>query len=383
VGPGQRQQHRDPAGQLHDRRRPDRRRPGGQRHSGHARRDHRPGRREDLCRAQPQGAEHRAGEALPDHAPEPGMTVPGRRGLQICLGLVWLLDAGLQFQPYMFGPFFVTQGIELSTAGSPGVVASSVSWAAQVMLRHIAVYNAVFATIQLLIAGGMFFRRTLKLALAGSVAWALFVWWFGESLGGIFAGASPLAGFPGGVILYALIAVLLWPAERAPSREPASPAASGPLGATGANILWLILWGSFSYSLLLADNRAPDAIGQLFSVTDGQPGWLVSVMNGLSSLAGPRGTEISVGLAVTCALVAIGVLAKPAVKPAVVMAAVLALYFWLAEGLGGIFTGQGTDPNTGLLLILLAACYWPRNPASHGVPVVSAAERSTRLHIRT
>jgi len=263
------------------------------------------------------------------------------------------------------------------------VVASSVSWAAQVMLRHIAVYNAVFATIQLLIAGGMFFRRTLKLALAGSVAWALFVWWFGESLGGIFAGASPLAGFPGGVILYALIAVLLWPAERAPSREPASPAASGPLGATGANILWLILWGSFSYSLLLADNRAPDAIGQLFSVTDGQPGWLVSVMNGLSSLAGPRGTEISVGLAVACALVAIGVLAKPAVKPAVVMAAVLALYFWLAEGLGGIFTGQGTDPNTGLLLILLAACYWPRNPASHGVPVVSAAERSTRLHIRT
>jgi len=90
-----------------------------------------------------------------------------------------------------------------------------------------------------------------------------------------------------------------------------------------------------------------------------------------------------VGLAVACALVAIGVLAKPAVKPAVVMAAVLALYFWLAEGLGGIFTGQGTDPNTGLLLILLAACYWPRNPASHGVPVVSAAERSTRLHIRT
>jgi len=307
--------------------------------------------------------------------------VPGRRGLQICLGLVWLLDAGLQFQPYMFGPFFVTQGIELSTAGSPGLVASSVNWAAQVMLRHIAVYNAIFATIQLLIAGGMFFRRTLKPAVAASIVWALFVWWFGESLGGIFTGTSPLAGFPGGVILYALIAVLLWPADRTAGREPISPATSGPLGATGANVLWLALWASFSYSLLLTDNRAPDAIAQIFSTTDGQPGWLVSMMNGLSSLAGQRGTEISVALAVACALVAVGVVIRPVIKPAVAMAIVLALYFWLAEGLGGIFTGEGTDPNTGPLLILLAACYWPRDTARHGVPAVPEGSRSTRLRM--
>jgi hypothetical protein len=309
--------------------------------------------------------------------------VPGRRGLQICLGLVWLLDAGLQFQPYMFGPFFVTQGIELSTAGSPGLVASSVNWAAQVMLRHIAVYNAIFATIQLLIAGGMFFRRTLKPAVAASIVWALFVWWFGESLGGIFTGTSPLAGFPGGVILYALIAVLLWPADRTAGRELISPATSGPLGAIGANILWLVLWASFSYSLLLTDNRAPHAISQIFSTTDGQPGWLVSMMNGLSSLAGQRGTEISVALAVACALVAAGVVIRPVVKPAVAMAIVFALYFWLAEGLGGIFTGEGTDPNTGLLLILLAACYWPRDTARHGVPAVPEDDRSTRLRIGT
>ena len=114
-----------------------------------------------------------------------------------------------------------------------------------------------------------------------------------------------------------------------------------------------------------------------------QPGWLVSMMNGLSGLAGQRGTEISLGLAVACALVAVGILAKPAIKPALIMAIVLALYFWLAEGLGGIFTGQGTDPNTGLLLILLAACYWPRNRVPHGVPAVPVSDRSTRLHTRT
>ena len=166
--------------------------------------------------------------------------MPGRRGLQVCLGLVWLLDAGLQYQPYMFGPFFVTQGIELSTAGSPAVVASSVNWAGQVMLRHIAVYNAMFATIQLLIAGGMFFRRTLKAALAASIVWALFVWWFGESLGGIFDRLVAARGVPGrGDPLRSHRGPAL--AGRSdPGRNRASPAASGPLGATGANLLWLI-----------------------------------------------------------------------------------------------------------------------------------------------
>jgi hypothetical protein len=309
----------------------------------------------------------------------PAGPVPGRRLLQVCLGLIWLLDAGLQFQPYMFGPFFVTQGIQLTTAGAPAVVASSVSWAGHVMLEHIAVYNAVFATIQLLIAIGMFFRRTLRLALAASIGWALFVWWFGESFGGIFTGSSPLAGAPGGVILYALIAILLWPADRPSARQTYSPAGSGLPGATGANLLWLMLWGSFSYFLLLPDNRAPGTIAQTFAATDGQPGWIVALMNAMSNLAGQRGTEISVVLAVGCALVAAGVAIRPAVKPALITATVLALIFWIAEGFGGIFTGEGTDPNTGLLLILLAACYWPWNPALDGVPAVPAKNRSTRL----
>jgi hypothetical protein len=283
-----------------------------------------------------------------------------------------------------FTPFFVTQVIKLSAVGSPGVVASSAGWVSQLMLQHIALHNALFATTQLLIVCGMFFRRTVKLALAGSIVWALSVWWFGESLGGIFTGASLLVGFPGAVVLYALIAVLLWPAGRRPdgqtlAPEPASPATSGPLGARWANALWLVLWGSFAYSLLLPDNRAPDAMSEIFSTTDGQPAWIVSLMNGMSSLTGQRGTEISVVLAVACGLVAVGILIGAAIKPALVVSILLRLFFWIAEGAGGIFTGQGTDPNTGLLLILLAACYWPRRGASVGVPAVPDDGRSIRL----
>jgi hypothetical protein len=320
--------------------------------------------------------------AVASEGPEE-VTVPGRRGLQICLAVVWLLDATLQYQPFMFGPFFVTQGIQSSTAGNPSIVASPATWASHVMLRHIVIYNAIFATSQLLIAAGIFFRRTLRPALAASIVWALLVWWFGESLGGILTGSSPLEGVPGAAVLYALIAIMLWPAARTPAHQLTSPATSGPLGAKAADVLWLVLWGSFSYYLLLPDNRSPDAIAGLFAVTDGQPGWIVSIMNGLSSLTGQRGLEISAVLAVLCALVACGVFARPTIRPTLAVAAALGLLFWIAEGLGAIFTGQGTDPNTGPLLILLAACFWPRSTASTERGPASSTKRWARLRRRS
>ena len=296
--------------------------------------------------------------------------VQGRRGLQICLGLLWLLDAALQYQPFMFGPGFVTRGIEPAAAGNPAAIVSSVTWAGHLMLRHIAVYNAMFASIQLLLAIGFFFRRTVKLALAASIVWALSVWWFGESLGGILTGNSPLAGFPGAVALYALIAILLWP-PRSLAHQPTSAAAAGPFGATGANLLWLALWGGFAHYLLLPANRASDAITHILSAADGQPKWVAATVTMLAHAAEHRGTQISVGLAVACAGVALGVFSRRARRPVLVIAAGIGLLFWIAEGFGGILTGQGTDPSTGPLLILLAACYWPARPSPRHRPPVS------------
>ena len=50
-------------------------------------------------------------------------------------------------------------------------------------------------------------------------------------------------------------------------------------------------------------------------------------------------------------------------RAAVVLAIVLAVVIWLAEGLGGLFTGGGTDPNSGPLLALLAVAFWPAAPS--------------------
>jgi hypothetical protein len=92
------------------------------------------------------------------------------------------------------------------------VIAGPITWSAGLMARHIVVYNALFASIQLLLAVGLLYRPTAKAALAASIPWALGVWWIGEGLGGLPAGAgNPLTGAPGAAALYVFLALLAWP----------------------------------------------------------------------------------------------------------------------------------------------------------------------------
>ena len=296
---------------------------------------------------------------------------PARRVLQILLGLVWLLDAALQFQPYMFSSAFVTKTIEPVAAGNPAVIAGPVLWSAHLMAHHIVLCNAAFAAIQLAIAVGLFVRPAVRLALAASIVWSVFVWWFGEGLGGLLTGGSPLMGLPGAVILYAFIALLVWPArDDAAEDSTLAPvwggaagsglALRGPLGRLVPRLLWLLLWAKFAWYLLLSANRAPNAVSQTFATAaGGQPGWLRAIENNLASLTAGRGLAVSILLAAACGAAGLGIFADRLTRPALVLAGLLGVAFWVAEGFGGIATGQATDPNTGPLLILLAACFWP------------------------
>ena len=63
-------------------------------------------------------------------------------------------------------------------------------------------------------------------------------------------------------------------------------------------------------------------------------------------------------------MVAAGVWNRGLIRPALIVAAIAAGVIWVAgEQFGAIFTGQATDPNTGPLLILIAAAFWPSPPA--------------------
>ena len=121
-----------------------------------------------------------------------------QRVLQIILGLFWLLDAGLQFQPYMFGSGFTTTYLLNNAHNQPDVIRWIITNVGNFVGPHVAVWNTFFALIQVAIGLGLLFRRTVRPALVLSFFWAFGVWFFGEGLGQIFTGsASALTGAPG------------------------------------------------------------------------------------------------------------------------------------------------------------------------------------------
>ena len=96
------------------------------------------------------------------------------------------------------------------------------------------------------------------------------------------------------------------------------------------------------------------------AMASGQPSWLSSADNHLGAFLTSHGPAVAVVLAIALALVAVSVyLPRPAARAGVVLAIVTAAFIWIAEGLGGMLTGGGTDPNSGPLLALLAVAYWP------------------------
>jgi hypothetical protein len=281
-----------------------------------------------------------------------------RRRLQLVLAGIWLLDGILQFQGFMFSHGF-SQMLAGTSSGNPGFIASPITWAAKIVADHATFTNTLFALLQVLIGLGIALRPTVRLALAGSIVWSLAVWWFGEGLGGLFNGAaSPLNGAPGAVVIYALLAVLLWP----PARDRAASFAAGRFtGPAVARVLWLVLWGSLAYLALTPATNAPKVAGGMVAgMASGQPDWLASIDNSIGSFLTAHGPGFAILLAVVLAVIAAGIyLPARAVKGVLVLAIATAAFLWLAEGLGAILAGGATDPNSGPLLALLAVAYWP------------------------
>jgi len=175
------------------------------------------------------------------------------------------------------------------------------------------------------------------------------------------------------VILYALLAVLLWPVTR---DRPARFTAGRAVGQRAAQALWLVLWASLAFFAVAPAARAPQAISSTFAgMASGQPGWLAWCERHAASLLAGQGLLASVLLAAACAVVAAGAfLPARATRATLVLAVAVAAFIWLAEGLGGIFTGAGTDPNSGPLLVLLALAFWPTpTPAPTPAPTPTPA----------
>jgi hypothetical protein len=304
-------------------------------------------------------------------ATEPGGTAgkegsaprDGRRLLQLALATVWLLDGVLQLQPFMFtaGAHGFSGMLSGTATGNPHVVAQTIIWNASIVGHHAVATDAAFAFIQMLIGFGIAWRPTLKPALGTSVVWSLGVWWFGEGLGGVLHGAgTPIGGGPGAVLFYALLAVVLWPADRVGSEPPF--AAARAVGVRAAKAIWVVVWVGLALLTLIGSGRSPQGVHDLIdSLNSGQPAWLAAIDRHAESLVAHQGLAVAAVFAATCLVVAMGVLFSARVARAtLVLAIVMAVVIWVVgEDFGMILAGGATDPNSGPLLILLALAYWP------------------------
>jgi len=319
-----------------------------------------------------------------------------KRTIQIVLGVLWIVDAGLQFQPRMFGSDFVSMVIAPNAAGQPSAIASSVTHMANFLSRDVALWNTIFGLTQLAIGIGLLLRRTVKVALAGSIAWAAGVWWFGEGFGSILTGhASALMGAPGAVLLYAVIGILVWPtgadAKAADAAVPAgrnderrtglasSAAGHGPLGGLGGLWVWAAIWVFFAVLQFLPQNRTSGWLSDsLTGMADGQPGWYGHFLRSLGHAFTGAGTLAAVLLAALFLLIGLGpfVTRRPDIFIGIGMG-VAALFWVTGQAMGGIMTGMATDPSAGPLLILLGAVFLPRvlDPVTAPVPITVAFGR--------
>jgi hypothetical protein len=304
----------------------------------------------------------------------PHRFVLSQRALQVALGLFWILDAALQFQPYMFSKSFVNTFILANASGQPAVIHWLITNVGHFLAPHIDIWNALFALIQLAIGVGLLLRRTVRPALVISFPYAIGVWVFGEGLGQIFTGsATALTGAPGSVLMYAVVGLMAWPRNvaRPGTTEDqvgvaSSVAARGIGGAVTPLVAWSGYWLLAAVLFLLPDNRTQTSIANAITgMAPGNPHWYADFLSSLGGHLASVGTGGAWVLALVSLIIGLGPLAARRPGPFLAAGGLLSLLLWAtSQGLlGGILTGRGTDPNTGPFVILLALAMVPTTPA--------------------
>lgn len=285
-----------------------------------------------------------------------------RKRLTQLLGLLWLIDGLLQLQPQMFTMNMVNGYLKPMLQGQPGAVESSLNWIVQVSTQNLTLVNLTVAIVQMLIGLSLLLGRGVKVALIASIVWAFIVWYGGEGMSMLLTGqASALTGAPGAVLLYALLALVVYPFSPTPDADEGGLLSRKQLRWVLA-IFWLLM------ALLQAQPYwwQQGQISQQLSAMVGQGGFntfLVDpLLQGLSNIT--SSIEIPLNVALIMVFLGLGValflLDNRHIRPGLVASMVVSLILWYgAQAFGMIFTGMATDFNSGLLIVVMALACWP------------------------
>jgi hypothetical protein len=277
-----------------------------------------------------------------------------RRHIQIALGVLWLCDAMLQLQPFMFSRGFAAKVIAPAAAGQPAWVAWTVHQAAHVIGSHPVALDVMLALVQLALGIGFLWPRAARTAVVCSVVWAGGIWLMGEGLGGLAGGSSSmLAGAPGAASLYAVLAMASWPGRLSGSTTTGRSSGGGV--AEWFPLAWAIIWFDLALLALLPANRSASTVsGQINGAIGQVPGWLGHIdhlaANGFHAAGGLAVVLLAV-VPATIGLLAVGTARQRSLAAWCGIA--VALVSWVVgQNFGFLASGTATDPNTGPLLAL-------------------------------
>lgn len=305
------------------------------------------------------------------------MFISNERLRQI-LGALWLLDGLLQLQPAMFTMNLVNGIMAPNLQGQPAPVTTSLSWIVQIVTQHLALINWMIALIQIAFGICLVVGYRLRAVLIMSVIWALVVWYGGEGMGLLLTGqATTLTGAPGAVLLYALLALALYPRQN-PQVAVTSSEREIPARVVSTDTTYLLSrnhlrWALAGFWLLAALLQfqpywwQPEHISQVIQGAE-VPGTLSGALvnpslHWFAEAASGRETLINLFLILLSLGLALGLLVvkKDRWLRSLLLFSILfsLLIWWATEAFGMVFTGMATDVNSGPLLILVALACWP------------------------
>jgi cytochrome oxidase Cu insertion factor (SCO1/SenC/PrrC family) len=330
------------------------------------------------------------GTAVPERQPYPEPAA--RRLIRISFGLIWILDGILQAQASM--PLGMTsQVIGPGAVGSPGWVQHLVNFGATIWSYHPITAPASAVWIQVGVGFWLLAApsgRWSRLGGLSSVTWALVVWIFGESFGGIFApGLSWTTGAPGAVLFYCFAGILIALPDRAWKTPRLGRAVLSIMGLFFLGMALLQAWPGRGFWQGQLHSSAP--VGTLTSMVrqmaqTPQPRLLSSWVAAFGSFDAAHGWAVNLFLVVFLALTGIAFLsAHPRViRVAVAAGIVVCLADWVLIQDFGVLGGVGTDPNSMIpMALLFTAGYLAMSrvpvPANEPVPIIAAAPASGTL----
>jgi cytochrome oxidase Cu insertion factor (SCO1/SenC/PrrC family) len=325
-------------------------------------------------------------------AAAPAVAEPAwRQVLRIGFGLLWVFDGILQAQPKM-AVGLPAQVIEPTAASSPTWVQHVVNWAGTTWSYHpmqagaAAVWIQVGIGVWLLTAA----RGPLsRLAGLASVGWGLVVWVFGESFGGIFApGLTWMFGAPGAAAIYAVAGALVALPERAWSSRRLGQLTTAGTGLFLLGMAVLQAWPGRGFWAGTAHGQPGTLAGMTQTMAQTpQPGFLTAWVNAFTAFDQAHGFAVNLFVVIALAVTGAAFLSgRPRlIGPVLAGFTVLCLADWvLVEDLG-FLGGLGTDPNSMIPLVLLAAAGYlalARAPAAADQPAGVPATVSWRARLR-